>query len=130
MNVSVLNKAEALLAEAHGGEQAAVGGGFIKMLIDMFMNLIGDCGSSGGTPASIIKLARSNNARDKRAAELLVERSVRRDMRRRHGWFGYARYNGDQIVQTYLKVALLKDDDGEYKVSEQDVADFMQLAGS
>lgn len=128
MNIAVLNKAEVLLAEAYGGPEAAIGGEFGKILLDMLLGLLSTCTGAGGTPVSILKLARSNNAKDVRATELLVDRSVRKGLRERFGLFGYARQGGEKITATYIKAVRAKDDDGEYKVMETDLADLVELA--
>ena len=128
MNTAILSKAESLVTEAYAGPNAALPPSFGKILMDLLMNFLAGCIGGGGTPASALRLARSNKPQDKRAVELLAERSVRRDLRARFGIFGYARYDGDKIVASFVKLPTLKDDSDEYKVGEEDVADLAQLA--
>lgn len=121
MNFSAIDKATNILAEAHA-PGAAVEPAFLDLLLQALMDLFNNCFGAGGTSADMLRLARSNNAKDKRAARLLVERSVRTYLRRRHGLFGYARYNGDSMVNAILAAAK------NPEVTEQDIQDLAQLS--
>lgn len=126
MNTAILTKARDILAKT-ASDTEGVFTDLIETLLPILLDLLGNCFGLGATGQSVLDLARSNKPNDQRNAKVLVERQVRRYLRERHGWLGYYRHNGDQLVEMTLAAARMKESNS-YVVSAQDVADLAMLS--
>ena len=127
MNIAILTKAREVLAKTVSDTQG-IFTDLIETLLPILLDLLGNCFGLGATGQSVLDLARSNKSNDQRNAKVLIERQVRRYLRERHGWFGYYRHNGDQLVEMTLAAAKLKDEGGNFVVTAQDVTDFAMFS--